>query len=126
MRGTSTIALLGTATLSLVAASPLLLSSSACATELPSLQTCSAVEPLKDCNAIELAGTDARRVQLSLTAKRAVVPIGPYMVDTETLNETYLPPLLMLTPGQDFELKLTNKLETLPAPLFLFVATINP
>jgi FtsP/CotA-like multicopper oxidase with cupredoxin domain len=126
MRGTSTIALLGAATLSLVAANPLLLSSSACATELPSLPTCSAVEPLKDCNAIERAGTDARRVQLSLTAKRAVVPIGPYMVDTETLNGTYLPPLLMLTPGQDFELKLTNKLETLPAPLSMVVATLNP
>ena len=66
------------------------------------------------------------RVQLALTAKRAIVPVGPYLVNTETLNGTYLPPVLELAPGDDFELKLTNQLGALPAPLTMIEATLDP
>lgn len=105
---------------------PYLIPTMLASAELPTLSTCSSTISSDDCLTAEIAGKKSRRVQLSLTAKRASVSIGPYKVDTETLNGTFLPPLLKLDPGEDFELRLINNLGTLPAPLKMVEAILNP
>jgi hypothetical protein len=60
-----------------------------------------------DCSA---AGTTvgSKKLRLVLTAQRSAVEIGPYLVETEALNGSYVPPVLKLRPGEDFEFTLRN------------------
>ena len=91
--------------------------------DLRSIPTCSsaASDQSADCQGISALRGRAR-LRLTLTAKKASVPIGPYLVLTDTFNGTYLPPLLKLGPGQDFELRLVNSLEPPPTPLNMAAA----
>jgi hypothetical protein len=98
------------------------------AAELSPIPVCSASVPASSaaCSVVPAAAGARHRIQLALRAKRAIVPIGPYAVATDALNGTYLPPLLQLAPGEDFELRLANELQDPPVPLQMVEATLDP